>query len=164
MKFLKLSVVLTAILFMSSCSDGLLSMFDKARDDAYITNQTDCDVTIRRKYYYSTENDPGDSLYVIPAGRTLQIPITDRWSMSLHTHEFDTVWFYFSDSTSYIHTAHAMRDRKGQDSIVYDPADYNILKINGLSTKPGDNSWTYSKIKGKHYRYDFHVTEQGKQR
>lgn len=149
---------------LSSCGDldvtDLLYMFDKKRDNAFITNETDCDVIIRRKYFYRSEDT--DSLYRIPAGKELEIPITDRWNMAQHTQEFDTVFFNFADGTSYIHTAHAMRDIHGQDSIVYEPKDYNILKINNLSNKKEDNSWKYSKIKGRHYRYDFYITEKGK--
>jgi len=164
MKLNNLLAALTVILCLNSCDnmEDLLYMFDKARDDAYITNQTDCDVTIRRKYFYHTEENPGDSLYIIAAGQQLEIPVTDHWSMSRHFYEFDTVWFYFADGTSYIHTAHSMRDMYGNDSIVYNPSDYNILKINTLSTKKEDNCWTHSKIKGRHYRYDFYVTDQGK--
>lgn len=160
---IKFAIVVAFLLALTSCGDmsDWLYMFDKARDDAYITNETDCDVIIRRKYFYHTEEYAGDSLYIIAAGQELEIPITDRWSMSLHHQEYDTVWFNFADGTSYIHTAHAMRDRNGYDSIVYEPKDYNILKINNLSSQKEDNSWTHTKIKGRHYRYDFYVTEKG---
>lgn len=162
MKLLKLSSVLSLFLALYSCGDmeDLLYMFDKTRYDAYITNETDCDVTIRRKYFYKSDDGSYDSLYHIKAGQELEIPITDRWSMSLHTFEYDTVWFYFSDSTTCIHTAHRLRDIKGFDSMVYVPKDYNILKIDNLSTNPEDNCWEKSKIKGRHYRYDFYITEK----
>lgn len=162
MNLLKVLSLTVSSVLLISCDgvDDLIHMFDKERNDAYITNETDCDVTIRRKYYYRSEDTPGDSLYSIPAGKELEIPITDHWSLSLHTFEYDTVWFSFSDGSSYIHTVHAMHDIHGWDSIVYEPKDYNIFKINNLSTKPEDNCWTRSKIKGHHYRYDFYVTRK----
>lgn len=165
MKYIRFAFALTTLFVFNSCIDveDLIYMFDKARDDAYITNQTDCDVTVRRKYFYSTQENPGDSLYIISAGNTLEIPITDRWSMSQHTHEHDTVWFSFSDGTSYFHVAHRYYDKNRMDSIVYEPKDYNILKINNLSNERSENSWTHTKIKGRHYRYDFYITEKGPQ-
>jgi hypothetical protein len=95
--------------------------------------------------------DKGSSIekaYQIIDGEELEIPDTDRWSMYVKTFPADTVWFEFADSTGYIHTYKTLTDRYGQDSIVYSPADNNILDCNS----DGTGAWKKSEIRTQKYK------------
>ena len=143
-KRLKISILAClAILGLESCERNLLGMLEKREYFSFIRNESGQDIKVIFDKGSSIEKS-----YQVPDGEELEIPDTDRWTMHVKTFPADTVWFEFADSTGYLHSYKTLTDRYGQDSIVYSPAENNILDCNS----DGTGAWKKSEIRTQKYK------------
>ena len=138
-----LSSARAVLLGLESCERNLLGMLEKREYFSFIRNESGKDVKVIFDKGSSIEK-----VYQIIDGEELEIPDTNRWTMHVKTFPADTVWFEFADSTDYIHSYKTLTDRYGQDSIVYSPADNNILDCNS----DGIGAWKKSEIRTQKYK------------
>ena len=144
----KVLILGVIILLFTSCKEDVLDMLEKREYFSFIVNESGNDVKIIFDKGSSIEKS-----YDIRTGTELEIPDTDRWSMYVKTPQYDTVWFEFADSSSYIHCYALYHDRMGQDSIVYTPAENNIFDC----SSDGTGAWKLSKIRTQKYRMEYTV-------
>ena len=131
------------LLGLESCERNLLGMLEKREYFSFIRNESGQDVKVIFDKGSNIEKS-----YQVPDGEELEIPDTDRWTMHVKTFPTDTVWFEFADSTGYIHSYKTLTDRYGQDSIVYSPAENNILDCNS----DGTGAWKKTEIRTQKYK------------
>lgn len=142
---------------LSSCSE-LIDDFirDKVRNEYhdYLRNETDQDVTV---IFNSKGDDRNNHTYLVPRGKTVEIPDAERLGVSLRALERDSVVFVFADGMRVVHTYTNTSFGKDMYSFVYEPAVNNIF-YTGYDIQSADDSWVKTMSGTMRFRFEYTIT------
>lgn len=136
----------------ASChkADDLLDGLDKAESVSYLRNENGQDVTVIMRP--GRHDTPASCTWLVPKGSEVQIADTERWGLTQHVNQSDTVFFRFADGTEVMH--YYIDDLYPSGHLRFVPAVGNIFSI-GLDVPDSEASWTMTPQPHHRSRYEY---------
>lgn len=151
-------IFIALALAFASCdkAEEIIEGMDKLQYQSFLRNESGQDVTVIMRPDRHESQD--ECTWFVAKDSVVEIPDTERWGLTQHGYESDTVFFIFADGTCYKHYYTTVN--YPCDQHIFVPATNNIF-CTGLYFTGKDDSWTTIKIRPQRYRKEFVIKKEG---